>query len=106
MDLQSDALPNPPLVPHRQHLNVSIFHANLCFLFVFFSRKHNLTFHAEILKAIFWRKKKYLLLADFAIRGQMTFIQRRFYVEATSLRCIDINATLYKRHVPAGYGLL
>ena len=30
----------------------------------------------------------------------MTFIQRRTNVDATSWRCIDVNATLYKRHVP------
>ena len=33
---------------------------------------------------------------------QMTFIQRRLNVDAMSRRCIDVEATLYKRHVPAG----
>ena len=33
----------------------------------------------------------------------MMFIQRRLNVDATSWRCIDVEATLYKRHVPAGY---
>ena len=32
----------------------------------------------------------------------MTFLQRLINVDAKSWRCIDINATLYKRHVPAG----
>ena len=32
----------------------------------------------------------------------MTFMQRRLNVDATSWRCIDVEATLYKRHVPAG----
>ena len=32
----------------------------------------------------------------------MTFIQRRGHVDATSWRCIDVEATLYKRYVPAG----
>ena len=34
--------------------------------------------------------------------GHMTFIQSRINVEATSGRCVDVNATLYKRHVPVG----
>ena len=33
----------------------------------------------------------------------MTSIQCRLNVDATSWRCIDIETTLYKRHVPAGY---
>ena len=36
----------------------------------------------------------------------MTLIQRRLNVDATSWRCIDVEATLYKRHVPAGNRLL
>ena len=32
----------------------------------------------------------------------MTLIQRRLNVDATSWRCIDVEPTLYKRHVPAG----
>ena len=32
----------------------------------------------------------------------MTFIQRRLKVDATSQHCIDVEATLYKRHVPTG----
>ena len=32
----------------------------------------------------------------------MTLIQRRLNVDATSWRCIDVDATLCKRHVPAG----
>ena len=31
----------------------------------------------------------------------MMFGQRRMNVDATSWRCIDINATMYRRHVPA-----
>ena len=31
----------------------------------------------------------------------MTLIQRRLNVDATSWRCIDVEPTLYKRHVPA-----
>ena len=31
----------------------------------------------------------------------MTFIQRRLNVDATSRRCIDVEATLFKRHVLA-----
>ena len=37
--------------------------------------------------------------------GHMTFIQRRLNVDATSWRCIDVEATLYRRHVSAGYFL-
>ena len=33
----------------------------------------------------------------------MTFRQCRINVDTTSWRCIDLNATLYKRHVPAGF---
>ena len=33
----------------------------------------------------------------------MTFIQRRINVDATSWRCIDVEATLCKRHVLAGH---
>ena len=32
----------------------------------------------------------------------MTLIQRRLNVDATSWRCIDVEPTLYKRHVPTG----
>ena len=32
----------------------------------------------------------------------MTFIHRRINADATSWRCIDVNATLHKRQVPAG----
>ena len=32
----------------------------------------------------------------------MPFIQRRLKVDATLWRCIDVEATLYKRHVPTG----
>ena len=32
----------------------------------------------------------------------MTLIQRHLNVDATSCRCIDVDPTLYKRHVPAG----
>ena len=32
----------------------------------------------------------------------MTLKQRRLNVDATSWRCIDIEPTLYKRHVPIG----
>ena len=32
----------------------------------------------------------------------MMLIQRRLNVDATSWRCIDVEPTLYKRHVPAG----
>ena len=28
--------------------------------------------------------------------------QRRINVDATSWRCVDVDVTLYKRHVPAG----
>ena len=34
--------------------------------------------------------------------GHMTFIQRRLNVDATSWRCIDVEATLYWHNVPAG----
>ena len=33
----------------------------------------------------------------------MTFIQRRLNVDATSRRCIDVEATLYRHHVSAGW---
>ena len=36
----------------------------------------------------------------------MTFIQGRINVDATSRRCIDVDATLYKPHVPAGQDYL
>ena len=32
----------------------------------------------------------------------MTLIQRRLNVDATSWRCIHVESTLYKRHVPDG----
>ena len=34
----------------------------------------------------------------------MTLLQRSLNVDATSWRCIDVEPTLYKRHVPAGMG--
>ena len=34
--------------------------------------------------------------------GHATLRQRRINVDATSWRCIDVDATLYKRHMPAG----
>ena len=34
--------------------------------------------------------------------GHMTFMQHRLNVDATSWRCIDVEATLYRRHVSAG----
>ena len=36
----------------------------------------------------------------------MTLIQRCLNVDATSCRCIDVEPTLYKRHVPTGYSLI
>ena len=39
---------------------------------------------------------------DVCPSGHMTLIQRRLNVDATSWRCIDVEPTLYKRHVPAG----
>ena len=45
-------------------------------------------------------------LAKFCIRtkpsGHMTLIQRPLNVDATSWRCIHVEPTLYKHHVPAG----
>ena len=38
--------------------------------------------------------------------GHMTSIQRRLNVDATSWRCIDVEATLYRRHVSAGFFLI
>ena len=35
----------------------------------------------------------------------MTSIQRRLNVDATSWRCIDVEAMLYRRHVSAGFPL-
>ena len=35
------------------------------------------------------------------VAATSSFIQRRFNVDAASWRCIDVDATLYKRHVPA-----
>ena len=37
--------------------------------------------------------------------GHMTFIQRLINVDATSWLCSDVNAMLYKHHVPAENGL-
>ena len=37
--------------------------------------------------------------------GHMTLIQRRLNADATSWRCIDIEPTLYKRHVPTGLSI-
>ena len=37
-----------------------------------------------------------------AVEKDLAFIQRRINVDATSLRCIDVDAMLYKRHVSAG----
>ena len=31
----------------------------------------------------------------------IAFMQRRINLDATSWRCIEVSATLYKRHVPA-----
>ena len=36
------------------------------------------------------------------LNGHMTFIQRRLDVDVTSMRCIDVEATLHKRYVTAG----
>ena len=43
-------------------------------------------------------------MQDGALKAGMhsAFIQLRINVDAMSQRCIDVNATLYKRHVPAG----
>ena len=38
--------------------------------------------------------------------GHMTFIQRRLNVDATQWRCIDVEATLFYRHVPTGCWVL
>ena len=38
--------------------------------------------------------------------GHMTFIQRHLNVDATSSRCIDVEATLYRRHMSAGCRVL
>ena len=35
--------------------------------------------------------------------GYISFIQRRLNVDATACRCIDVEATVFKRHVPAGF---
>ena len=42
---------------------------------------------------------------EFEPSGHATLTQRRINVDATSRRCIDVDTTLYKRHVPAGRGL-
>ena len=39
---------------------------------------------------------------EFVPSGHMRFTQRRINVDAALWRCIDVNATLYKLHVPAG----
>ena len=42
------------------------------------------------------------LVSPFPSR-HMTSIQRRLNVDATSWRCIDVETTLYKRHMSAGF---
>ena len=55
--------------------------------------------HKYIWKISCWYKWKVSL--NFP-SGHMTLIQRRHNVNATSWRCIDVEPTLYKRHVPTG----
>ena len=59
-------------------------------------------------KSNFWNIARYrntgysLALCSCSLpSGHMTFIQRRLNVNATSWRCVDVQAKLYKRHVPA-----
>ena len=49
-----------------------------------------------------WQKRTIFTLRSIP-NEHMTFIQRRINVDATSWRCIDVYATSYKRHVPAGF---
>ena len=44
----------------------------------------------------------FLFLNENIPRGHMALIQRHLNVDATSLCCIDVEPTLYKRPVPAG----
>ena len=53
----------------------------------------------EITKVIKWQKIYQVYLPS----RHMTLIQRRLNVDATSWRCVDVESTLYKRHVSAGY---
>ena len=53
--------------------------------------------HAEYIKIYFYYQ------TDLLPSGHMTSIQRRLNVDATSWPCIDVEATLYKRHVSAGW---
>ena len=48
-----------------------------------------------------WRNQKNIMWLSLPSR-HITLIQRRHNVDATSWHCIDVVATLYKRHVPAG----
>ena len=48
---------------------------------------------------------RYEIIQRLHKRRCMTFIQCRIDVDATSWRCIDVYATLYKRHVPAGLSI-
>ena len=43
---------------------------------------------------------------EWYLSGHMTSIQRRLNVDAMSWRCIDVETTLYRRHVFAGTQLL
>ena len=55
----------------------------------------------RILRKVKKKKSIYEKLCYNIPRGHI-FIQRRLNVDATSRRCIDVEATLYKLHVPAG----
>ena len=48
-----------------------------------------------------WYKQSTLVIST-SPSGHMTLIQRCLNVDATSWRCIDVEPTLYKHHVPAG----
>ena len=70
---------------------------------------HRLIWHCTVRT---WRKGSSLTwtstihtVAHNSPSRHMTFIQRRLNVDATSWRCIDVEQTLYKRHVPAGQKL-
>ena len=56
-----------------------------------------------------WARQRIRLACAFTSSDQnlpcrhMTLIQRRLNVDATSWHCIEVELTLYKHHVPAGF---
>ena len=51
-----------------------------------------------------FQRARFLIRIKLALPSRhRTLIQRRLNVDATSWRCVDVEPTLFKHHVPAGY---